>query len=105
MQVIFTFSLKEVERAEKASISTRRGFGAILTKELGELGPRKVYKPGYVTEHKLQERFGVLVAEFLNKKIWVEDDRRSDRTRGAGRLLTVGHHASEKETHDNQTGR
>lgn len=88
-----TFAFKKVERTEKSSISTCWGLGTVLAQKLSELCPRKVNKASDVTEHQFQENIWVLVAEFLHKKIRVEDDWWSASARVSRRFLVVDHHA------------
>ena len=79
-----TFAFQEVERAKEASVSTRRGLGALVTEELCELRPGKIDQPSDVAEHQLQEDVRALVTEFLHKKVRVENDGRPTSSRAAG---------------------
>lgn len=89
-----TFAFEEVERTEETSVSTCRGLGSLLAKELGKLRPRKIDQSSDVAEHQLQENIWALVAEFLHKKVRIEDDRWSAGTRASRGFLTIDHHAA-----------
>lgn len=89
-----TFAFEEVERTKEASISTCWGLRALFAEELRKFCPRKINKTSDVTEHQLQENIWALVAEFLHKKVWIEDDRWSASARAPGGFLMVDHHTA-----------